>query len=421
MDDPYAAWGGSSSYSASPLPSIPSSATPFNYEELLQRLAIDVRAHAQAMVSEAFSHAAYVPRADFDTLQRRVIRLERQINVASDENDKRQDECHTLRREIEELRNRPDAPRVTNSHLKPAQPKDYDGVSKEAADEYLFQVENYARIVPFTSEETQILWAQGFLLGAARKWSQLITATTSTDPARFSWSAWRAAFELRYCSRDRSGTAIRKLEDLRQDDKTITEFVVEFEDLRKELTQNDRDGELVHRYFWNGLSTSTKVKLANHGYRSVDEAEEWLLEQELLWQDIEREKAEERRRVSKKSPFGLSSDSHPSRATTAPSPARPAFTPRPSAPSGSSIPAAASTSTSTSAPPPAPRDPNAMDVDKARRERRCRKCQGFGHLEKDCPSPTPFSRRGKAVIRDAGLEEDGQTSQSSGSTGFLEG
>lgn len=251
-------------------------------------------------------------------------------------------------------------------------PAVYDGKSKELADQFVQQVSNAAKFEVFSDDEQRILWAQSFLSHQALAWSSVITSNgdAASNPRRYDWDLWLAAFKSAYCTRDAAADALQRLGALSQGTKSITEYCTRFEELRVKLEKGDQDGAWVRDRFWAGLSLLSKEALVNSDYKTVEEAQEILLKRETRLADLEAT-----RRSQQPQRQGNNSSSSALRP--------PVVAPR------ANPPTPAVHHPVVSAPPPATRDPNAMDVDGGRRGarvRKCYKCGQEGHLVADCPS-----------------------------------
>lgn len=278
-------------------------------------------------------------------------------------------------------------------------PEVYDGKDKEKAERFVQQIIVAAKFEHFDNDEQKVLWAQSYLTGTAHSWSALITfgEPGTTDIRKVDWEAWIAGFRETFGTRDVAQDAMRKLNALVQGSKSITDYTTEFRELVSRLPFSEQTGEFVNSRYWDGLTLASKQNLVGTDFTTAAEAQAILLRRESRLSDI----ASQARRMGGGVPSHSGRPSASAQASTVTHQRTPAPAPQPQ--SSRASPAAV-------AAPPAPsRDPNAMDVDGARRRGgpTCFLCGGVGHRQYQCTSNVVAQLKAGMVedIR-AGMVED---------------
>lgn len=291
--------------------------------------------------------------------------------------DDSQTEVAALRNELAALRNElaqrgPGTGTGRTPKVNP--PVVYDGKSKELADQFLHQISSAAKFQTFADDEQKILWAESFLSSQAHTWSATITShgDPADNPRRYIWTDWVKGFTDAFCTRDPQTLAITRLGVLNQGTKTITAYCTEFRDLVTKLDKADQEGGWVRQRFWDGLNAMGKSSLVNTDYKTVEEAQDILLRREIRLGDVEAATRTHNQQSSAR--------------PVLPSPQVKTVSPRAPVPQASTPYVRPVQHIAQSAPPPATKDPNAMDVDGSRKRRlRCFNCGAEGHRIADCP------------------------------------
>ena len=147
---------------------------------------------------------------------------------------------------------------------------------------------------------------------------------------------------------------------------------MEFRDVVAKLDKADQEGGWVRQRFWDGLNAMAKSSLVNTDYKTVEEAQDILLQREMRLGDIEAAMRTHNQQSSSRTVL-------PSQVKT--------ISPHAPIPQTSTPQVRPVQPTVQSAPPPATKDPNAMDVDGSRkRGLRCFNCRVKGHRIADCPA-----------------------------------
>ncbi|KAG6895647.1 hypothetical protein C0993_009344 [Termitomyces sp. T159_Od127] len=237
-------------------------------------------------------------------------------------------------------------------------PEKYDGVSKNLVDQFISQVEATAEFERFCDDRQKILWAQLYLTALALTWSRVITTgfeDPDLNPRHFVWTAWLVDFKAAFGLRDPVQDALNCIGVLQQGLRSIMEYCMVFFELKGRLGPSNANSEYVKDRFWKGLSTAAMEALVNTDFAMAKEAHNVLLRHESKLADIAAWR--------KGQWHGL----HLKAAAMVPV-------------AGSAM------ATARSAPPPALRDPDAMDVDRAQEgaTKKCSKCGKTGHFIAEC-------------------------------------
>ncbi|KAG6859679.1 hypothetical protein C0995_005786 [Termitomyces sp. Mi166 len=208
-------------------------------------------------------------------------------------------------------------------------PEVYNGKSKPLADQY--------------DEEQKIVWAQSYLSDSALNWFYVIMEGPGDSDSNlhcFQWEAWLGDFKALYCTWKLEQDMLAWLEQLQQSFKSITDYCATFFELKGKLREADAASEWVKDQFWKGLNAAAMKALMNMDYKTLEEVQNILLWWESKLADIA---------AKEKSGWHIG-NSFALRASSAPSALSLAVQPQ---------------VLTHSAPPPAPADPNAMDINRA--------------------------------------------------------
>ena len=246
---------------------------------------------------------------------------------------------------------------------------------KDLADHFVHQISNAAKFETFLSDEQKIIWAESFLTGQALSWSATITAfgKPADNPACYDWTVWLRSFRETFCTWDAAADALRKLAALSQGSKSITQYCTEFKELSVRLSAADQCGKFVKERFWAGLNVAAKQALVTSDFKTINEAQDLLLCRESRLADIESAVQLSKPRGIQAQLGGAASGAKAS-----------ANFQKAGGGQTSSTPSAQASN------PPASKDPNAMEVDAARRSngyqrRSCFECGVVGHIALNCP------------------------------------
>lgn len=221
--------------------------------------------------------------------------------------------------------------------LKPAKPEAFKGEIGASAKTFLQAARMYMALRPqdFPDDTTRIAWVLMLMQDRAAQWAQPITAEilAGAGTARSNtWATFETEFRTAFYDPDEIRTASHRLIRLRQTRDTVA-YTSEFRELVAVLGWTE-EAQLMNRYY-EGLKGHVKDMLLGVAKPATLDA--------LITTSIECDKRYWERQMDKK-------EEHSSPSTKPPKP-----TPRNPPPSST-------TSASPSAPTPAPRDPNAMDI-----------------------------------------------------------
>ena len=245
---------------------------------------------------------------------------------------------------------------TVGSRVRAAPPARYDGKDKKLGERFLDAVEGYATLAPFADDTQRIQFAHGYLDGDAYAWSKVRMAATPSNA--LTWAMYRAEFDVRFCERNRPEAAMLELQKLTQGSRSMEVYVTEFQSLQQQLLPTEHDSSWVIERFRRGLTPKMLERLSLLTWTTVAEAVAQFRLKEQVWAEIDERT---------KSFAGASKPA--------------AAAPRQYNPPAYHPPAPTAAVVSN---PPAPRDPNAMDVDRARASGACFKCGEIGHISRYC-------------------------------------
>lgn len=338
------------------------------------------------------------------------------------ERDAHQSEVQTLRSVIADLdarlrkvEQRPVTPAASTpsgvpawnaSPLKLPMPDKYDGTNKPAAHVFISALANIFEVQHVPNERFKLITAQALLTGVAHEWCT--AELQSNGNTATEWSAWSKAFLRRFGERDREGDAAREISELRQGAMTLGDFVTKFKGLRSRLAEGERNSIFIFTSLWQGLNRNVQTALARDRdtfARDHDPVSCLVAELDRYEHGLSMVTAPPYHTQQARNTPATPANQH-----RAPQPKvviPPRAAPLASAPT-------APTPASTSA-PPARRDPEAMDIDRARKKKvQCYNCFDLGHIAIDCPKPVNRKRAKAAAIARGEEVADSDTESVSG-------
>jgi hypothetical protein len=274
--------------------------------------------------------------------------------------------------------------------VKVADPEPFEG-NRDAARRFIGTCEAYMLLQPtrYQDDRVKVLSVLSFIRGDAAPWAEVYRDKVVSAEWTGTWEVFKANFLKSFGYQNEATRAVFEINKLRQGSKTAEEYTTEFAVWEGRTKWND---EALCDAYEKGLNTGLVVAIYNCPTLPQN-LQEWKDQARRL--DGQWRRLTERRQVSRNDQGianrGMISREQEGRARPDPPRFGQNRNTRPYAPGGFRPPFRPPHTPLIGHQPSAPsvirpRDPDAMDIDLARREGRCFKCGERGHLARNCMS-----------------------------------